>query len=195
MELEELFLRLGLVTFTADVVTNIPTQNSNQIQIAKFLQTDIGFIYGLSTYADSTDPQGNTLVSTTQCQNLWLTLKNAATEFGPNIRLDDLLTVFAGTPIVRNQRYLPYRIPCYFKDPVTNEMGKHFDISTTYFTNPTGIVSSSNTGVPPITIRLKLWYINSYDTTELVAKGMFTKLGMPDLTKMQKSATPPAPSK
>jgi hypothetical protein len=184
MELEELFLKLGLVTFEADVVTNIPVQNSNTIQIAKFLQTDIGFIYGISTYADSVDPQGNSLITTTQAQSLWLTLKNAATEFGPNIRMDDLLTVFAGVPIVRNTRYLPFRIPCYFRDTGGGAIEKHFDISTTYYVNPTGIVSSSNTGVPPIVIRLKLWYINSFDTSELVAKGMFTKAGMPDLKRM-----------
>lgn len=172
MDLEGEFLKLGIITFADDVVTNIPTAPTNEIQIANILQQDIGWIYGLSMYADSVDPQGNTLMTTTQAQNIYLQLRNASVNFMQYIRLDDLLNTFAGSPNVRPRRYLPVNIPGTYMAAEEHRSSSKFDISTSSYLNPTGVVSPGG-AAPPVVLRLKMWYINSQNASDLVKRGFF----------------------
>lgn len=132
--------RLGVTTMVTDIVTVIPATSNTKFDIGKVLQENIGFIYGLSIYADGVDEQGNTLISTAQAQSIYITFKNGATEFIETIRLDDLLNVFAGTPVVRPQKFTQVNIPV-------------FDLSKSFYQNPLGLGSG-------LTIKLKLWYID-----------------------------------
>lgn len=166
MDLEAEFLKMGIITFCDDVVTGIPLAASNEIQIANILQQDIGWIYGVSMYADSVDPQGNTLITTTQAQNLYIQFRNASINFMQYIRLDDLLNVYNGSPVIRPRGYKPVNIPGTYSG------SSKFDISTSSYLNPTGIVSPAAPAAP-IVVRLKLWFINSQNATELHKKGFF----------------------
>lgn len=146
MNFEDKLFSLGVATYMTDVITLIPVTAQTTFQIGKILQQDIGYIYGISSYADSTDETGTALPSTTQMQNLWFQAINGSTLFMQNWRMDDLLNVFAGTPEVRNAHYRRVSIP-------------RFDLSKSQFVNPTGI----NSGAGNINIHLKLWYIKQAD--------------------------------
>jgi len=142
MEIQTVLFRMGIGTWSTDMVTIMPNPASPKFQIGKNLPTDVGFIYGLTTYADGTDPDGNTLISTAQAQNIYITLQDGATQFFEQIRMSDLLNEFAGSPIVRGEKFLPVAIPA-------------FDLSKSYYQNPNSYVTA--------TIRLKLWYIQMND--------------------------------
>lgn len=147
MTLEERLFNLGVPLYTQDIITNIPAAATGQIQIAKTLPTTVGWIFGLSTYADGVDSQNNTLITTTQASNLFMYLQNGPNQFIQEMRLTDLLYTYAGNPIVRNTRYWEVNIP------------GNFDLSTSNFLNPTNIASPA-APAKPIVIRLKLWYID-----------------------------------
>jgi hypothetical protein len=172
MDLEDFFFRMGIPTYCNDVVTNIPQQVTNEIKpIQNIMQSDIGYIYGMSVYADRTDPIGNIMITTTQAQNLYLQLRNGSISFGQYIALDDMLSTYAGSPVIREKKYLPFNIPGTYADHGKGAPGQHFDISQSSYLNPTGIVSAA-TG-PPIVIRLKFWYVPTVGATMLAKHGFF----------------------
>jgi len=138
MDFQSILFNLGCPTWVEDVQTTLPAVASAKQQIGNQLPTNIGYIYGLATYTDGVDADNNTLISTTDASNLYLTLQDGPTQFYQQIRLWDLLTVFAGTPVLRPQPYTPVNIP-------------YFDLSKSFYQNPTGVVDA--------TIRLKLYYI------------------------------------
>jgi hypothetical protein len=156
MDIEAILFREGIATWLGDIVTSLPADNngagSQKFQIGKNLATNIGFIYGLSMYADGTDPNGTQLITTTQAQNMYLGLYDGATNFIQYLRLSDLLNEFAGSPIVRAQKYLPVNVPV-------------FDLSQSDYYNPNVYVNA--------TLRLKLWYITNSDFDKLKATGFF----------------------
>lgn len=139
MNFEDKLFQLGVTTFMTDVITPIPTPGQTTFQIGKVLSEDIGYIYGISSYADTVDELGISLPSTTQMQNLWFGGQNGSTQFIQYMRMDDFLNVFSGTPEVRDSHYRRVSIP-------------YFDISKSEFKNPTNIAG-------PINIHLKMWYI------------------------------------
>lgn len=151
--MEQLLFKLGIASWAQDIITPIPTTAATTFQIGKTLPTNVGFIYGLSTYADGLDPEGNTLITTTQAQGLYLNLQDGATQFFESIRMDDLLNTFAGTPVVRPQKYMPVCIP-------------DFDLSKSVYQNPNSFISG--------TIRLKIWYVQTKDWKHVKEK-MFPK--------------------
>lgn len=151
MDMHSLLFKMGIGTWALDIITALPSTPTTTFQIGKNLPTNIGFIYGMSTYADGTDPDGNTLISTTQAQNIYMTLQNGSTQFFEQIRMDDLLNVYAGSPIVRADKYMPVNIPV-------------FDLSKSFYQNPNSYVNS--------VIRLKIWYIQLNDWQ--VIKNHFT---------------------
>lgn len=155
MDRNTMLFRMGIATWTTDIVTPLPANNaglgSANFPIGKVLPTDIGFIYGISTYADSIDPDGNALITTTQAQGIYVTLKDGATSFYEDMKLSDFLNEFAGSPVVRPDKYTPTNIP-------------RFDISKSFYSNPNLFVNA--------TIRLKLWYIQENDWNKM--KNTFT---------------------
>lgn len=152
MQFEDKLFQLGITSFMTDIITLIPATPQTTFQIGKTLSEDVGYVYGISTYADSVDETGTPLPTTTDLQNIWLKLKNGSTEFYQNWRMDDLLNVFSGTPEVRDSHYRRVSIP-------------RFDISKSEYGNPTGISSAAGN----INIHLKLWYIQN-DAWQLVKK-------------------------
>ena len=142
MSITEILFRLGITTFVQDIITVLPATASTNFQVGKNLPTDVGFVYGLSTYADGLDPDGNTLITTTQAQGIYLTLQNGATQFLAQLRMDDLLNAYAGSPVVRPDKFTPVNIPL-------------FDLSKSFYQNPNNYSSA----IVQTSIRLKLWYI------------------------------------
>lgn len=149
-------MKLGIPTLTTTIYSPIPATADNTIKIAVQLPTQIGRIYGLATYADSVTPAGQDLITTTDAQNLYLTLKEGMANFLEDVRLDDLLTSFSGTPVQRPYPYLPVNIP------------NTFDLSTSLYANPTNILAGANNK----TIALKLWYISIDTYDRLVRTGI-----------------------
>lgn len=140
--MEKFLFRMGIASWVTDIITPLPTNPSASFQIGKTLPTNVGLIYGMSTFADGLDPEGSTLISTTQAQGLYFTFQDGPTQFIETIRLDDLLNTFAGTPVLRPQKYTPFNIP-------------EFDLSKSFFSNPNLYVTS--------VIHLKIWYIQKAD--------------------------------
>lgn len=150
MEIQTVLFRMGIGTWATDLITIMPTPASVKFDIGKNLPTDVGFIYGISTYADGTDPDGNALISTAQAQNIYITLRDGSTNFFEQVRMSDLLNEFAGSPVVRPEKYIPVAIPA-------------FDLSKSFYQNPVAFAGP--------TIRLKLWYIQLDDWNKV--KGEF----------------------
>ena len=154
MNFEDRLFHLGVASFITEIITPYPATPQQTFQIGKTLSQDVGFIYGLQTYADGVDVANTALPSTTQCQNTFVLMKNGSTNFMEPVRLDDLLCVFSGIPEVRNSRYVRMNIP-------------RFDISSSQYLNPTMIVG-------PINIHLRLWYIQANDWKR-IEKEMFSE--------------------
>jgi len=146
MDIQTLLFKLGIGTWVEDITTLLPAVASPTVQIGNTLPTNVGFIYGLSTYADSVDPDGNTLITSAQAMTIYLVLKDGPTEFIQYIRMDDLLNIVAGSPLVRNQKFTSVNIPA-------------FDLSKSYYKNPSSVLNA--------TIRLKLWYIQANDWKQI----------------------------
>lgn len=152
MNIEALFLKLGIPTYTTTIYSPLPVSaaTSNTFPIAKQLPTQIGRIYGMAVYCDTFTPDNKALITTANAQVLYLTLKDGATNFVEDLRLSDMQSQFLATPNARPTNYLPVNIP------------GGFDLSTSFYSNPTGLV----TGPTNVTVALKLWYISveTYNT-------------------------------
>lgn len=157
MTIQSMLFRWGITTWQQDIITMLPNTPSTNFQVGKNLPTDVGFIYGLSTYADSQDSDGNQLITTTQAMGIYLSLVNGASTFFNQIRLDDLLNVYAGSPVVKPNQFMPVNLPI-------------FDLSKSNYFNPFTYSSAVVTTV----IHLKLWYIQKSQFDFLVSKGEFS---------------------
>lgn len=147
MDIETMCFRCGIGIWVQDIKTLLPVNASAvPFQIGKILQTDIGFIYGLVMYSDGVDADGDTMVSTTQCQNMYLNLKDGASDFIQRIRLSDLLNEFSGSPVIREKKYTPIAIT-------------RFDLSNSTYANPLAYTSSPAN----VSVNLKLYYIQVDD--------------------------------
>ena len=155
---EDIIAKAGINTYFTSVTTPVPTAAQTNIQIAKTIPKQIGLIYGISTYTDTVDPGNNPFITTTDASNLYLFLKDGPTEFFERIRLDELIWTFAGFPNINFRRFLPVNI-----------FGT-FDLSTSQYVNPTGIVSAAPPAAPTV-IRLNMWFISTASTAELMRKG------------------------
>jgi len=156
MNFEGELFKLGVGTWVMDVITQIPNPASTQFNIGQTLPKNVGYIYGLSTYCDGVDTQNVALPTTAQLQALYLTFKNGPAEFFSMVRMSDfsneLLNATSNSYQVRDQKYTPVNIPA-------------FDLSTSFYNNPTSIVG-------PINIRLKLWYVQLGDWNDIKEKMM-----------------------
>jgi len=138
MDITTKLLEMGVSTWATDIITQLPVPATENFEIGKTLPENVGFIYGISIYADSLDPVGNTLISTTQAQGMYINIRDGATTFFPAMKLSDFLSEVAGSPIVRAEKFVPVNI-------------KAFDLSTSSYSNPNLFTGAF--------IRLKLWYI------------------------------------
>lgn len=141
--MEDLLFKMGVQSWATDIITPLPSAPaSTNFQIGKTLATNVGFIYGVSVYADGIDPVGNPLISTTQAQGIYVTWQNGSSQFYETVRLDDYLNTFAGTPVVRPDKYTRVNWPT-------------FDLSKSFFNNPFLYTNA--------TIRIKLYYVQIED--------------------------------
>lgn len=150
----DLLFRMGVGTWCTDLITEMPTVAKKEFQIGKTMPTDVGFIYGLAMYADGVDAANIPLISTTQAQNMYVTLQDGPTQFLQTCRLSDLLSEFAGSPVIRPDKFMPVNIPT-------------FDISKSTYQNPLLFTS----GI----LHLRLWYVNMHDWEKVKKNFPFEK--------------------
>lgn len=113
------------------------------------LQTDIGLIIGFSLDTDTLDAATNAQITTTDATNLYLTVAMGAQMYLQQIRLDKLLQVFAGVPVIQPRPYMPVFIK------FTN-----FNLNDSFYNNPTNIGAGLNPGPE---VNLMLWTIDTDD--------------------------------
>ena len=157
----DMLMRLGIPTLTTTIYSPLSVAPEQSIKIAQQLPTQIGRIYGMAIYADGVTPDNKALITTSEAALIYLTLKEGMANFLEDLRLDDMLTVFSGAPVTRPVPYLPVNVP------------NTFDLSTSQYSNPTGIVAGANNK----TIALKLWYISIETYNRLLADGTLLKNG------------------
>jgi hypothetical protein len=144
--LYSLILKYGLPSYVTSIITPVPATAQLQLQIAKKLPTQIGRIYGLSTYTDTIAPDASPLITTTDAQAIYLNLVDGATKFYTPVRLDELNFNFAGVPTPGEApRYMPVNLP-------------RFDLSTSEYINPSGVISAAPPAAPTV-IMLNFHYI------------------------------------
>lgn len=148
----------GIPSYRTQIVTPIPTGITQEIQIAKQLPTQIGRIFGMSVYTDTVTPGNLPLITTADATNLYINIVHGATTFFENTRLDDLNFNPAGVPVLPADKWLPVNIP------------GDFDLSTSKYLNPTGIVSAAAPAAAT-QIWLNLWYISEQSYKTLQARG------------------------
>lgn len=154
--MQEILVKTGIPSYVTNIISPIPLSNQLQIPIAKTIPQQIGYIYGLTILTDTSDPQNNNLITLTQAQLLYLVLKDGPTEFFQQIRLDQMVFTPAGFPNLNPNNYMPVNIP------------GNFDLSTSYYQNPTGVVSVPDN--PTTTIMLQLWFISTESYEWLMKK-------------------------
>lgn len=147
-DLRTILFKAGIPTYITKVITPIPTGAMNEIPISKTIPKQIGLIFGVALYTDSTDPQNNPQITTANATVLYWNLKDGTTIFIDSLRLTDMIYNPAGFPNVNPARYLPVNIP------------GTFDISTSFFSNPTGIISAAPP-IAPTVIQQTFWYVST----------------------------------
>jgi hypothetical protein len=158
MDFQTNLLRLGLNSYRTTAFVPIPTGGQQKIPVGKTMPTNVGRIWGMSIYADTIGPNGETLITTTQAQNLYLTFKDSSTEFFETVRLDEMLFNFAGVPTPSGQKWLPVNLP------------GQFDLSTSFIQNPT-LIASPAPPVQPIVIPITIWFISYKSNAKLLNEG------------------------
>lgn len=159
MDFKQFLVTYGLNTYRTTIFIPIPTGAQVEIQLPKQTPTNIGRIFGLSIYADTVAPDNSPLITTAQAQLLYLTFKDASTEFWEKVRLDDLLFNFAGVPTPSGERFYDVNLP------------GQFDLSTSFITNPTGIISAAAPAAPT-QIALNVHYISRQSYHKLLNAGI-----------------------
>jgi len=164
--LYSLILKYGLPSYLTNIISPVPVTAQVSIQIAKKLPTQIGRIYGLSIYTDTVAPDASPLITTTDAQVLYLNLVDGATKFYSPVRLDEMNFNFAGVPTPgESPRYMPVNLP-------------RFDLSTSEFINPTGIISAPAPAVATV-ILLNFHYISFDAWNYLLQKKVVFDYGRP----------------
>lgn len=160
----EILYKLGLPSYFMNIISPVPATPQLEIQIAKTLPQQIGRIFGLSTYCDTVAPDGSPLITTTDATNIYVNLVDSVTKFFSPVRLDEMNFNFAGVPTPgQSPRYMPVNLPL-------------FDLSTSNYINPTGVVSAAPPATPTAII-LNLWYISFETYSFLLKEGIIKDFG------------------
>lgn len=157
--MKEILLRWGIPSYVTNIISPVPVQAQLTIPIAKTIPQQIGYIFGMNIYTDSADPNNDTLISYPEAQNLYMVLKDGPTEFFQLMRLDSLVNTIAGFPNVNPDSYTEVAIP------------GNFDLSTSYYQNPAGVVSTIEPAVSK-TIMLQMWFVSTESYLWLMKKGV-----------------------
>ncbi len=164
MDVRTILFKAGIPTYISKIITSIPTGPASQLEIpiSKTIPKQIGLIFGMAIYTDGVDPANNPLITSNDATNLYLNFKDGPTLFEDSLRLSDLNFNPSGFPNVNDKRYLDVNIP------------GNFDISTSSYTNPTGIISNNESGKKTV-ITLQLWFISTDSYIWLMDKGYVDK--------------------
>lgn len=95
-------LQLGVPSYMMSIYITLPTSQQQSFEIAKQMPTQIGWIYGISTYVDGFTPENKPLISNSNAESLYLLFKDGGTEFAASKRLSEL--VFQ-TPVVERDMW------------------------------------------------------------------------------------------
>jgi hypothetical protein len=146
--IEEWMEKNGIETRTQPLATVL---NGNLKQsLGGSLPTDIGLIYGFSLDTDAPDAATNPQITTTDASNLYLTVAMGAQLFLQQIRLDKMLQVFAGVPVIQPRPYMPVFLKF-----------TSFNLNDSFYNNPTAIGAPSSPVIPEI--NLMLWVLSLDD--------------------------------
>lgn len=157
--MRDLLFKWAIPTYVTTITTAIPVNGQLKIEIGKKLPDQIGLIFGMAIYADTVDEANNPLITTANAQALYINLTDGPTQFFETIRLSDMLNEFAGTPVVKAEKYLPVNIP------------GNFDLSKSNYINPGLIVSAAPPALPTV-IKLELWFVSTAAYVFLMKKGV-----------------------
>lgn len=147
----------GITSYVLGIETSISTANQRNIPIAKQIEQPVGLIFGFSIQTDTVTPANDPLITTANAENLYLNLKDGNAEFFMPVRLDQMIFNFSGFPNTNEDRFMRVNIK------------GNFDLSTSYYSNPTGIVSVED---EITTILLQMWYISTESYLFLIEKGV-----------------------
>lgn len=157
-KIQDILFAHGIPTYTMSLNVTIPLDNEAQLLIGKQIPQQVGLIFGMFTYTDTVSPSNNPLITAADASSLYLVLKDGPTEFFQPMRLDSLIFTVAGFPSINDRRYMDVLLP------------GTFDLSTSYISNPTGIVSDPEEKAT--VIMLGLWYISTESYLYLINKGI-----------------------
>jgi hypothetical protein len=151
MTTEQTLFKLGIPTYIQTITVDITSQN--ELKIADTVPLQMGWIYGLNTYADTVDPDNTDLISTADASNLYLKIVQGDRNFVNAIRIDDLLFPSA----TQSGRYMEVNIP------------GTISIDQSLILNPTGITEGR--------LLLMLRYVAIWDLEKLIAENLFRNGG------------------
>jgi hypothetical protein len=169
----DLIQKAGVPSYVTSIITPLPTNGQLTIPIAKTIPQQVGLIFGMAIDADTVDPANNPLITTANAQALYMVLKDGPTEFFQTIRLSDMLNEFAGSPVIRDKKYMPVNI-----------LG-NFDLSTSFYNNP-GLIVSAPVPALPTVIKLNLWFISTEGYEWMGSKGYVDNTFMSQFTQSKR---------
>lgn len=162
MDIVSILQKYGIPTYSMSLYTALPANATQRFPIGGNLPEVIGAIYGLSIYTDGVTPENNDLLTTTDAFNMYLSFKVSTDDFQEEIRLSDMVSFVAGTPVTtRPDPYLRVMIP------------NSIDLTKSMYLNPTLIPAGANNK----TVALRVWYISVSSYRFLIEKGIVEDSG------------------
>lgn len=154
----DFIVKYNIPTYLTQIQTTLESSAQASINIGKNMPKTVGLIYGIFIYADGTMPDdaSKPLISVTDSQELYMTLKVGMTDYIQNLRLDHLIYFNNGASAVNNtQRYMPVNIPY------------NVELDKSVYLNPSGIIDK--------TILLNLLFIDMVGLKLLQSKGLISQ--------------------
>jgi len=153
MEFLNMLTRHGLMYNVVNIITPFPAVATQQIAVGSKMPTDVGFIFGLSVFANSVSPGGSTLLTFAQTGTVYLQLKRGSNNVLNQVRLDQYVVNTADA--TRSNYAQPY-VETYLPADISLDQSLYF--------NPTGVLNSS--------VMLNFWYVNTETTKALLSLGL-----------------------
>ncbi len=154
----DFIVKYNIPTYLTQIVTTLPAQAQNVVNIGKNMPTNVGLIYGIFVYTDNVLPTdaSQDLISGADAEGIYMSLKVGNTLYIENLRLDHLIFFNKNLGAVNNTtRYMPVNIPY------------NIELDKSQYFNPSGVISK--------TILLNLLYIDMVGLKLLQEKKILSK--------------------
>lgn len=154
----DFLVKYNIPTYLTQIKTTLPSTAQSSVNIGKNMPTNVGLIYGIFIYADSVVPDdaSQNLISVSESESIYMSLKVGMTLYVENLRLDHLIYYnTAATAVNNTTRYMPVNIPY------------NIELDKSYYLNPSGTVDK--------TILLNLLYIDKVGLALLQKNGVLSK--------------------